>query len=157
MLHSGMRLRSRAAWPTENMTRLSILKSAAREEAEPIAMPRSLALKKQGTFLGLLPQVGKPHAAQFKPRGLIFIPNKMTAPHFKMFSASRLRNAILRSSASCFIFSAKVTMVSSVATASTRLSVPLALGAVRAAHINLLAMSLIFSLRICSSKVIMMI
>ena len=120
-------------------------------------MPRSLALKKQGTFLGLSPQALKPQAAQFNPNGLIFIPNKMTAPQFMMFSASRFKNSSSRSSASCLILSANFTMVSSVATASTRLSVPLAFGAVRAAHINLLAMSLIFSLRMSSSKVIMMI
>jgi hypothetical protein len=55
---SGIKPDSFAAKPTENITLLSVFKSAAVLHALPTAIPKSLELKKQGTSCGFVPQFG---------------------------------------------------------------------------------------------------
>jgi hypothetical protein len=80
--HSESMDNSFAAKPTENITLLSILWSAILEHILPIAIPKSLELKKQGASGALSSfslQEAKPQYPQSKPKTFVLLPIRITA------------------------------------------------------------------------------
>ena len=116
------------------MTRVSTRRSAAVAQAEPIAIPRSTELIAHGTKSGFSTQVSKPQWAQFKPCTFWEVPIITTASALFIFSASRskLESGLGRYPDHLI---GQAQNIPSVTIAISMISIPLPLGAVRAAVI----------------------
>ena len=109
--------------------------AAAMAQAEPMAIPKSMALMAHGTASGFSAQVAKPQCAQFNPCTCWRVPNKTIASALFIFSASRKKNFSPVSSAIRTISTDRRSMSSSVTMATSTISIPFPFGAVRAATI----------------------
>src|SRR5574344_1260817 len=132
---SGRRFSRWAAAPAENITRQSTRRSAAVAVAEPMAIPKSMELKVQGVFSGFWAQAGCPQYPQLSPIGDDLVPMRTIAPACLMFSASRSKNGILFTVNIACIFFDSLSISLSVRQIVSIMSMPRALGAVRAAVI----------------------
>ena len=150
-LQPGRRFIDCAVVPAENITRVSIRRSAAFEQADPIAIPTSIELIAQGLLSGFSPHVFAPQYAQFKPKGCRRVPMRITASACSILSASRRKNIMPRFFPSLRIFSDRVGRLWCESVIISIISTPLPLGAVRAAIMICLAASSTISFRMFRS------